>query len=184
MSTDFYNISLLSETAEYLWQVKSRHAYLQRKQTLQELENRTDRADRHPFNGLFFGTTCINWHEKSKTNLDFNEARDDRVAVASAGPYANHLHLAPDRQPCPHLITQFITCRMLFLTPNQQCQRTEGTNRTDTTKNYISKYTKCLESLSTDCDVTRGAVKKFWAWLLSGMLLGGTVLLPLAMTSY
>jgi len=23
--------------------------------------------------------------------------RDDMVAVASAGPYANHLHLAPDR---------------------------------------------------------------------------------------
>jgi len=31
------------------------------------------------------------------TNLDFNEARDDRVAVASAGPYANHLHLTSDR---------------------------------------------------------------------------------------
>jgi len=29
--------------------------------------------------------------------LDFNEARDDVVAVTSAGPYANHLHLAPDR---------------------------------------------------------------------------------------
>jgi len=28
---------------------------------------------------------------------DFNEARDDGVAVASAGPYANHLHLAADR---------------------------------------------------------------------------------------
>ena len=31
------------------------------------------------------------------TILDFNKARDDRVAVASAGPYANYLHLAPDR---------------------------------------------------------------------------------------
>jgi len=29
--------------------------------------------------------------------LDFNEARDDGVAAASAGPYANHLHLTPDR---------------------------------------------------------------------------------------
>jgi len=29
--------------------------------------------------------------------LDFNEAGDDGVAVASAGPYANHVHLAPDR---------------------------------------------------------------------------------------
>jgi len=27
----------------------------------------------------------------------FNEARDDGVAVASAGPYANHLYHTPDR---------------------------------------------------------------------------------------
>jgi len=32
-----------------------------------------------------------------QTILHFTGARDDRVAVASAGPYANHLHLAPDR---------------------------------------------------------------------------------------
>jgi len=31
------------------------------------------------------------------TKADFNEARDDGVAVASAGPYANHLYFAPDR---------------------------------------------------------------------------------------
>jgi len=30
------------------------------------------------------------------TILDFNKARDDGVAVASAGPHANHLHLAPE----------------------------------------------------------------------------------------
>jgi len=40
------------------------------------------------------------------------------MAVASAGPYANNLHLAPDRQPHQHLITIF-TGRMPFLTPNQ-----------------------------------------------------------------
>jgi len=34
---------------------------------------------------------------KGKTILGFNEARDDGVAVTSAGPYANHLHFAPDR---------------------------------------------------------------------------------------
>jgi len=27
----------------------------------------------------------------------FNETRDDGAAVASAGPYTHHLHLAPDR---------------------------------------------------------------------------------------
>ena len=47
-------------------------------------------------------------------------------AVASAGPYANNLHLAPDRKPHQHLITQKFTGRMLFLTPNQQRQSIEG----------------------------------------------------------
>jgi len=34
---------------------------------------------------------------KRQTILDFTGARHDGVALASAGPYANHLHLAPDR---------------------------------------------------------------------------------------
>jgi len=44
--------------------------------------------------GLFSRTSQ---RHKCKSNLDFNEARDDDMAVASAGPYANHLHLAPYR---------------------------------------------------------------------------------------
>jgi len=47
-------------------------------------------------------------------------------AVASAGAYANHLRLGPDKSSYQHLITQFFTGRMLFLAPNQQCQSTEG----------------------------------------------------------
>jgi len=47
-------------------------------------------------------------------------------AVASAGPYASHLHLIPNRYPCQHLISQFFTGRTLSMTPNQQCQSTEG----------------------------------------------------------
>jgi len=30
------------------------------------------------------------------------------VAVASAGPCANQLHLAPDRQPCQYPAAQFL----------------------------------------------------------------------------
>ena len=45
--------------------------------------------------------------------------------MASAGPYAS-LHLAPDTQPHQHPVTQFFTCRMPFLPPNQQRQSTEG----------------------------------------------------------
>ena len=48
------------------------------------------------------------------------------MTVASAGPYANNLHLTPDRQPHEHLVTQFFKGWMLFLTHNQQCQSTEG----------------------------------------------------------
>jgi len=30
------------------------------------------------------------------------------MAVASAEPYANSLHLAPGRSPCQHLVIQFL----------------------------------------------------------------------------
>jgi len=53
----------------------------------------------HPFSGLLSRTTQVSRCQKGKTSLDLNEARDDEVwdAVASAGPYANNLHLAADR---------------------------------------------------------------------------------------
>jgi len=38
------------------------------------------------------------------------------MAAASAGQYANNLHLAPERSPHQHLITQFFTGQVLFLT--------------------------------------------------------------------
>ena len=37
------------------------------------------------------------------------------VAVASARPYANHLHLTPDRLPCQHLINQFLALSFFCL---------------------------------------------------------------------
>ena len=50
-------------------------------------------------NGIFSKTTWVSWYEKGKTSLDLNEARDDGIwdDSAPAGPYANNLHLAPDR---------------------------------------------------------------------------------------
>jgi len=46
------------------------------------------------------------------------------VAVASAGPYADHLHLLTDN----HVSTSpsVFTGQMPFLPPNQQPQSTEG----------------------------------------------------------
>jgi len=54
-------------------------------------------TDKHLFNSLFSRTTWVSQNQKRKTNLDFNEATDDRVIMASARLYANHLHLTPDR---------------------------------------------------------------------------------------
>ena len=53
-----------------------------------------------------------------QTILDFTEARDDRVAVALAGPHANRLHT----MPVPH--HSVFTGQMPFWPPNQQCQST------------------------------------------------------------
>jgi len=47
------------------------------------------------------------------------------VAVASAGPNTNHLHLATDNHASTST-PSFFTGRMPFLPPNQQRQSTEG----------------------------------------------------------
>jgi len=60
----------------------------------------------HLFIGVFSRTAWLSRHQKGRTVLDFNEARDDGVVVASAGHYVDHLHIAPDR--CQHLIIQFL----------------------------------------------------------------------------
>ena len=66
----------------------------------------------HPFKGLFSRTTWVSQFQKSKTSLDLNEARDHGVLGRQwhkIGPYANNLHLNPDRQPHQHLITSIFT---------------------------------------------------------------------------
>ena len=50
----------------------------------------------HPFNGLLFQDNLGRPAPDGYTILDFTGARDDGVAVASAEPYANHFHLAPE----------------------------------------------------------------------------------------
>ena len=77
------------------------------------------KTDRHPFYGLFSRTPWISRHQKSKTNLDCNEARDDRVAVASAGPYASHMQLNPDRQLCTLSLYHSISYRSDALVDTQ-----------------------------------------------------------------
>jgi len=73
----------------------------------------------------FFQDNQVSWHQKGRTILDFNKARDNEVAMASDGQHANHLHLAPDRYHTAlhHLVS---TGWMLFLMPKQQCQSIES----------------------------------------------------------
>jgi len=60
----------------------------------------------HPFNGLFSRTTWVSWHQKGKTTLDVNEARDDGVLGCSDISWAICRQSAPcSRQittPTPH----------------------------------------------------------------------------------
>jgi len=53
---------------------------------------------------------------------------DDGVAVASAEPYANHLHLSPDHASTSPLSFLQAGC-LPFLPPNHQRQSTEGLSK-------------------------------------------------------
>ena len=83
----------------------------------------------HPFDGIFSRTTGVSRYQKGKTSLDINEARDDGVLGCGGISWTICKQSAPrSRQiitPTPH--HSIFTGRMLFLTPNQQCQGTEGT---------------------------------------------------------
>jgi len=65
---------------------------------------------------------------KGKTSLDLNEARDYEVLGCSGISWIVWKQSAPrSRQittPTPH--HSIFTSRVLFLTPNQQCQNTEA----------------------------------------------------------
>ena len=90
----------------------------------------------HPFNGLFSRTTWVSQHQKGKTSMDFNKARDDGV-LGWQWHQLNNMQticIAPDgaiqsarsretTTPTPH--HPIFTGQMLFLMPNQQRQSTE-----------------------------------------------------------
>jgi len=84
----------------------------------------------HPFNGLLSRTTWVSWYQKGKTSRDLNDARDDGVLGCSGISWTICKQSAPrSRQitiPTPH--HPIFLDRILFLTPSQQCQSTEGTH--------------------------------------------------------
>ena len=81
-----------------------------------------------PCNDLFSGATWVSRYQKGKTSLDLNEARDDGVWDGSGISWTVRKQSAPrSRQittPTPH--HSIFTGRLLFPTPNQQCQSTEA----------------------------------------------------------
>ena len=78
------------------------------------------------FIGRFSRVTWVSQYQNGKTSLDLNEARDDGVLGSSGISWTIRKQSASrSRQittPTSH--HSIFTGRMLFLTPNQQCQST------------------------------------------------------------
>ena len=77
-------------------------------------------TDRCLFNDLFCRMTWVSWHQKGQTNLkqEMMVWQWHSLDCKSFAPCS--------RQTRKHLITQFFTDWMLFLTLNQRCLCTEG----------------------------------------------------------
>ena len=93
---------------------------------------------------------AYNRHQEGK---DINEARDDGVAVGSAGPSANHLHLAPDitaATPVPHhsVLAGCPSCRPTIIASKHIAEGTEDTSVAENNVAYFSLY-KLLAYLTT-----------------------------------
>ena len=84
------------------------------------------------FNGLFSRTTRVSQYQKGKTSLDLNEAKDD--GVLGWQWHQLDYNICKQSAPRSRQITtttphcSIFTGRMLFLTPNQQCQSIESTH--------------------------------------------------------
>jgi len=91
----------------------------------------THGRQQRPFNGLFSRTTWVRWYQEGKPVwicLDLYEARDDVVWGCSGISWTIRKQSAPrSRQIATQTPHQSIfTGHIPFLTPNQQCQSTEG----------------------------------------------------------
>jgi len=121
------------------------------------------RQHTHPLSG----TTRVSRYQKGKTSLDFTEARDSVWQWHQLG----HMQVCTSLQTGNHSSTspaQFFTGRMPCLPPNQQCQSTEGRQRTvkwlhadacvwgtlHVSDQMINRVVKCLELRHLTVQVT------------------------------
>ena len=86
------------------WHTATHHKYYSSNILLIHSENSTiTHTHTHPFNGPFSGTTRVSRYQKSKTNLDFTEARDSEwqwhllghMQVCSSLQTDNHASTSP-----------------------------------------------------------------------------------------
>ena len=61
----------------------------------------TSHTHTHPFNGPLYGITRVSWYQKSKTNLDFTEARDNEWQSHQLG----HMQVCTSLQTDNHAST-------------------------------------------------------------------------------
>jgi len=83
----------------------------------------------HPFNGIFSETTWVSRYQKRKSSRDLNDRQEmmgfwDGSGISWTTCKQSALCSRQITTPTPH--HSIFTGRMLFLTPNQQCQSTEG----------------------------------------------------------
>jgi len=69
----------------------------------------------------------VDWYQKSKTNLDFTEARDSELQWHQLGRMQVSTSLQTDNHASNPPLS-FFTGWMPFLPPNQQRQSTDGIN--------------------------------------------------------
>jgi len=81
----------------------------------------------HAFKSLFSRTSWVSQYQKGKTSLDLNKTRDDAVLGSTGISWTMCKQSAPhSRQPDLTLHHWIFTGWVVFLTPSQQCQSTEG----------------------------------------------------------
>ena len=109
--------------------VSPQHYITSIKQTDQMIHTKITIMYTQPFNSplsaAMCGTTQVSQYQKSKTNLDFIEARDSEWQWHQLG----HMQVCTSLQTGNHASTpqlSFFTGRMPFLQPNQQHQSTKG----------------------------------------------------------
>ena len=88
-------------------------------------------------------TTWVSRHQKAKTSLDLNEARGDGV-LRWQWHQLDHTKTNSRQTTTTTPHHTIFTGQMLFLTPNQQCQSTEGNFCTSKLKSKQQKQKKVI----------------------------------------